>query len=305
MTATARRNGGIKFLSDHNAFPAALFRPLVASAQIGKGQFATVEQTYGRAKLNDGTTPYEVAAGIGDGSEMSDTSATAGLAEARLTHRFVTGLPSSTVASDGFTDADFCVPCWLADENTPGKLSHTGADATLANRPLLGLVFGADRIYGTATPVVWSSPIAWAVARGVLMAEGSVVASSQFTCGANTTHTESTMTRRNSCHGQVSQVRVTCDEGFTGHDTQYWTILVQKRTSTTPGTPVTVATATLKTVSGGGIGTITAFKYLAVTLGTGTALDVIEDDVFTVTVTSAGTSIAMTNFTVEVIAKVK
>jgi hypothetical protein len=304
MTATARRNS-VQFLSDHNAFPAGLFRPLVASAQIGKGQFATVEQTYGRAKLNDGTTPYEVAGGIGDYSELSDTSTTAGLAEARLTHRFVTGLPSSTVSNDGFTDADFCVPCWLADENTPGKLSHTGADSTLVNRPLLGLVFGADRIYGTGTPVVWSSPVAWAVARGVLMAEASVVASAQFTCSANTTHTESVLARRNSCHGQVSQVRITCDNGFTASDTQYWTVLVQKRTSTTPGTPVTVATATLQTTGGGGIGTITAFKYLAVTLGTGTALDVIEDDVFTVTVTSAGTSAALTNFTVEVVMKVK
>jgi hypothetical protein len=304
MTATAALLGGVKFFSDHNPIPGMLARPLAANAQVGKGQFVTVSPSTGYAALNDGSVADQIAGGNGDVAELSDTSATAAAAYARLGMRWASGLADSTVANDGFTDADFGVPFWIASENTLGKLSHTGADGTLVNRSLGGLVFGKDKAQNN-TSVFWTGPVAWQLARAAHFNSNVKIAGDVFALTGNTTRAETTMPRHARVHGKVVAIRVMADAGFTSSDTQYWTVLVQKRTNTTPGTPVTLTSTTFKTVSGGGTGDLTAFKYLDLALsGTDAALDFLEDDSFTITLTTAGTSAAIARLTVELIAKV-
>jgi len=304
MTKAAVLLGGVKFWSDHNAIPGMLTRPLAASEQVGKGQFVTVNSSTGYAILNDGITPNQIAAGLGDVSELSDTSANDAGAYTRLSQRFASG-HANGATTDAIADTDYAVPFWIGDENTPGKLSHTGSDATLKNRSMGGLAFGLDKAQNNS-PVIWVSPVAWCIARGVHLANKFVVARDKFTLTGNTTRAEAVMARNGATHGRVAEVRIMSPTGFTSHDTNFWTITVSKRTSTTPGTAVVVATATLKTTGGGGIGDLTAYKYLDVTLsGTSAALDLLEDDVLTVTCGAESTAAGMTDFTVEVIQKVQ
>ena len=294
---------GFTPVSDHNQIPVGVARPLAASEQIGKGQFCTVSTSTGYGYLNAGNYSNHVPAGIGDVSELSDTSATAGLAFARCSDRWAYGLSNSTVSNDSFTDADFSVPFYIAGSSTIGKLAYTGADATLAKRTIGGMVYGLSTI--DSTPVFWTGPIAYEVARSAIVNNSRVVANDWFALTANTTRAEATIPRASKINGKVVQVRIMADGGFTSHDTNYWTITVAKRTATTPGTAVTIATATLKTTSGGGIGTLTAFKYADLTLSaTAANLDILADDVLTVTCTAETTAAAMAHFTVEVIAKV-
>jgi hypothetical protein len=291
-------------ISDHNPIPAPLGVKLAASASIARGRFVTINSA-GYGAENDGTVPNVLCAGLGDSSlEQTVASSVAGAASGVASQRFCYGLVSSTVANDGFTIADWGVPFYIAAAETPGKLSHTGADGTLVNRSLGGLVFGLDEL-GEGTPVLFPGPIAVSIARGVAHANASVVASDKFTLTANTTRAETLLVRRNACHGRVVQVRIVSDNGFTQHDTQYWTISVYKRTSTTPGTAVKIAESNLKTVAQGGIGTLTAFAYANLALVGGIADDLLEDDAITVVCTSAGTSAGITNLTVEVIQKVQ
>jgi hypothetical protein len=137
---TAQMNGGIAFLSESQAIPGYFSRFLAASAQVGKGQFVTVAPATGYASLADGTVPLQISGGIGDFSELSDTSTTAGVAMARLSDRMCYGMLASTSSNDSFTDADFGVPFYMKDENTPGKLSNLSG----SNRSLGGLVFGLN-----------------------------------------------------------------------------------------------------------------------------------------------------------------
>lgn len=287
-------------ISDHNPIPAPLSRPLAANAQIAKGQFVTVSVSTGYGQTNDGTTANQICAGIGDYSELSDTSATAGYAYARTSQRFCWGLPASTVANDGFTDADFCKPFYIAGTSTPGKLSTYGGN----KRSLGGLVFGLDPI-GTGTPILWASPIASLIAASSLVSNALVVANDWFALTANTTRAEASMARTAGVAGTVTSVRIAADAGFTAHDTNYWTITVSRRTAAAPGTAVVIATGTLKTTGAGGIGSLTAWKYADVPLSaTAANLNVNADDVITVTCTAETTAAAIAHLDVEVIAKV-
>ena len=302
MTATAAILGGIKYASDHNPLPAFFRRFLAAAAQIGRGQLATVDPSTGYAALNDGTVPDQIPVGQGAYAEMSDTSATAGLAEGRFSWRMFSGLPGTGTTTDTFTDADFCKPCYIASENTLGKLSHTGADGTLVNRSLGGLVFGTDKTQN-GTPYAWVNPVAWLLARSTLVCDSFRFASHSVTTTAGTSIAEVPIARAGKLHGKVSQVRVARAATATDGDTNYWTITVSKRTSTTPGTAVTLATATTKTT--GGIGAMTGFVYYDLTLTTTSAdLDILETDTITCTVAAATGSSAAATLIVEVIGKV-
>lgn len=287
-------------ISDHNPIPAPLSRPLAANAQITKGQFVTVSVSTGHGQTNDGTTANQICAGIGDYSELSDVSATAGQAIARISQRFCWGLPASTISNDGFTDADFCKPFYIAGPTSPGKLSTYGGN----KRSIGGLVFGLDPL-GTGTPILWPGPLSSLLAASYLTTNAFVVASDWFALTGNTTRAEASMARRAGVAGTVTSVRIAADAGFTSHDTNYWTITVSRRTSAAPGTAVVIATGTLKTAASGGIGTLTAWKYADVPLSaTAANLNVNADDVITVTCTAETTAAAIGHLDVEVIAKV-
>jgi hypothetical protein len=300
MTATPEVLGGVIFVSDHNPIPGMLKRPLAASEQVGRGQLVTVNPTTGYARLNDGTVPWQIAAGCGDDSfEMSNKDATAGNAEVRLTQRHFTGLAMKT-STDGFTDADWCTPWFIAGESTLGKLSHTGADATLSDRSIGGLVFGLDPTSGM--PFAWGGPIAGILARSVMIQAATVFASTSILTTANTTYAEFTIPRAALVHGKITQVRICRAATNTDGDTNYWTVAVAKRTSTTPGTGVAIASKATKTTAG--IGAMTAFVWYDLTLTTTDAdLGILESDSITLTVTASSSAPAM-QLTVEVIGKV-
>lgn len=304
MTATPGTLAGVEALSDHNPIPAFGARALAANEQVGKNQIITVAPATGLASLNDGSVAGQIPLGTGWPNELSDKSAMASAAWVRYSMRHVTGFPESSVTNDAFLSTDFLKPAYIVNENCLGKLAYTGADATLAKRSLGGLMMGLDPNYPDS-PVFWISPYAYILARAMIANDNAVVARDVFALTANTTRAEAVLPRANSANGRVVKVRVVAAGGFTSHDNNYWTFTVAKRTATTPGTAVTIATATLKTTNGGGIGTLTAFKYADLVLtATSADLEILEGDVLTVTCTSETTAAAIGQLTIEVIAKV-
>ena len=302
MTATAQLNGGVTFITENNGVPGALERPLAASQQVGKGQFVTVSRTTGYAALNDGSVPDYIPAGLGDYAELSDTSTIAANAITRTTQRWAYGLPGTGSSTDTFTDADWCVPFYIATENTIGKLSHTGADGTLVNRSIGGLVYGFHKL--SNTPLIWCGPVAWDIARAHLMADSIVIAARVFSA-TSATLAETTLPRTSKVKGKISAINIMFREGFTPSDTDYWDFAIAKRTYTTPGTAVSLATGDLTATGAGKLGaTITAWKTYSLNLTATTAdLDVLETDVFTVVATkhSSGGTIEID---VEIVVKV-
>lgn len=138
MTDTASPNAAAKFSgAPGGPFELVLMRPQPANSQIGRGQFATIDAN-GYATLNGGA--YVLPAGLGFPSIVSDTDPTAGRSRVVLWQGTETGLTQSTVNQDGFTDADMCVPFWIADAQTPGKLPVVSG----VDRAIGGLVFGME-----------------------------------------------------------------------------------------------------------------------------------------------------------------
>ena len=277
MTATAQLNGAWTPISDHNAIPGWVARPLAANAQVGKGQLVTVDPATGYASLNDGTVPGQVAAGIPDFAELSDTSSTAGAAAARLTERWFYGLAASTAVGDGFTDADFGVPFYIASENTLGKLSNQGGN----NRSVGGLVFG---LAVDSTPVAWCGPVASLLARAQLIANAVNGGSYQIAdASAGATTAETAMTRPK-MHGVVTAVEYV-GGAIAANNTDYVTITISKRDGAGGGATV-VATYDSRAANQGAA---TAFVPMAFALSAvNGALNLLETDVLTVTVAKGG-----------------
>lgn len=221
MPGTPALVGSYTPASDHNPIPAFLARPLAAAEQIGKGQFATVNAS-GHAVLNNGTVPNQLPAGVGDPSELSDVSATAGLASARFSERHFYGLPASTITNDGFTDADFGVPFWIAGEATPGRKTNDSGN----NRSLGGLVLGLAQ---DGTPYLWCGVLAGLIARSVLVSSsvmgGFYDHSVDGSAGAATA--EKTM-HRTPTHGIVTKISLLTLGSLVADNTDFVTINVYK-----------------------------------------------------------------------------
>src|SRR5580765_644615 len=113
-------------MGENSAMPAQLSFPLAASAVVGKLQFVLINPTTGDCSLADDATPNQICGGYGFPDEASASSGTAGQAVARVSQRWAVHATPSTLSNDGFTKADSCVPFWIADGNTPGKLSNAG-----------------------------------------------------------------------------------------------------------------------------------------------------------------------------------
>lgn len=277
MTATAQLNGAWTPVSDHNAIPGWIARPLAANAQVGKGQLVTVDPATGYASLNDGTVPSQIAGGVGDFAELSDFSSTAGAAAARLTERWFYGLAASTLSNDGFTDADFGVPFFIKDENTLGKLSNSGG----SNRSLGGLVFG---LAVDGTPVAWCGPIASLLARGQLIANAVNGGAYQIADAAASTTTAETAMARQKFHGVITAVEYV-GGAIAADNTDYVTITISKRDGAGGGATV-VATYDSRAANQGAA---TAFVPKAFSLSAvAGALNLLETDVLTVTVAKGG-----------------
>ena len=283
-----------------NPLPVSLLHKCAASQTFYQGYVGTASPSTGYVSINVGTTVGQIPAGVCLTPQSAAASSTAGASAIDLDQRPYWGIPYSTTGSDGFTAADIGTPFYLASYDTAGKLGSV----TGTKRQLGGLVLGLDPL-GKGTPILWTGPVPWMLARSQLLSANTALAGDSFALTGNTTRAEATLRRGPKVPAQVTQVRITADAGFTSSDTEYWTITVAKRTAITPGTAVTVATATLKTVSGGGLGTLTAWLPCDVTLtATAADLQLLDTDILTVVCTTAGTSAAIARLTVEVIGKV-
>lgn len=303
MTATPKLLGSWRPLSVDDALIAYFKLPLAANQQVGKGQLTTYSKSTALLSLADGATPNQVAGGHGDYSELSDVKSVDGLAWARVTQKFAHGVFNSTTANDGVTNNDFCTPIFIKDENTIGKLSHTGADGTLVNRSFAGLAFGLYTQDGT--PAIWHGPVAWLLARATHACDAKCFGAKTLALAASTSVAETVVPRVGGMlHGHINKVRLIADGAIARDDTNYWTFTISKRTSTTPGTPIELAKITTKLT--GGLA-LAAFTALDVTItGTSAALDLLESDILTVTAAVAGTgNITAVNVTAEVIGSVQ
>jgi hypothetical protein len=237
-------NGQLAPMGENYAVPGALDFPLDASEQAAKGQYLTLDPTTGMASLADDNVPGQISAGYVSIDELTTVNATAGNARARVSQRWAHHATPSTIASDGFTAADVGVPFFLADANTPGKLSHTSTK----NRTLGGLVFGLVKT-GSLAIYHWAGPVAQAIARGVMAADmfpgGSL--SKVIDAGATTDTVnglaEAMLDNLAAVHGKVAAVKFSV-EGTTlaaSGATDYGILTLWKRPAV-GGTPVQVAT---------------------------------------------------------------
>jgi hypothetical protein len=295
---TVQVNGGIKFLTESQAIPGYFARFLGASAQVGKGQFVSVSPSTGYASLADGTVPNQISGGIGDYAELSDTSSVAGAAAARLTDRMVSGLPASAISNDGFTDADFGVPFYFANENTPGKLSNSGG----SNRSLGGLAFGLELNNGGAsTPILWTGPVAHLLARATLVTNALIGgwSSHPVDAMASTTTADKTMFRAQ-VHGVITGVRIGTLGTLAADNTDYVTINVYKADGA-GGARVLVASYDSRAANQGALaaGVPKAFALSAVA----GAINLLETDILTYEVLKAGAGKIVPVSTIEVVQK--
>lgn len=283
MPATAAINGAYRPVDQNAAIPASLNCPLAASAQVGRGQFATVSLSTGYAALNDGATPNQACAGFGDPSVLSDVSSSAGEARVRLSQRWTKGLPASTESNDGFTDADFAAPFWIANENTPGKLTNLSGD----NRSLGGLVMGLDT---DGNPILFAGPIGWTLGRAAHALDRVVGASHQIADAAANTATTERPIVRTPVHGPVTGIDFT-GAAVAADDTDYVTATVSKRDGA-GGAAVVLGTYDSRAANEGAI---TALVPAAFTLSAvAGALNLLETDIVTITIVKGGSGKVLT-----------
>ena len=271
MTAEVQTNAQFTPIGRESAFVGFLLFPLAASEVIGRGQFATLSRSTGYAALNDGTVPNQIPAGVGYPAVESGTSTVAGSAKTPFWFGYSAGLADSAIVNDGFTIADVGVPFWIADENTPGKLSNYSG----SNRSLGGLVVGWDADTSTVTFV--SVPVAWQLARIALMADAAIFASVPIVdAAASTTITERVIPTEK-LHGQLSAVQF-AGAAIAANDTDYVTLTLSKRDGAGGGA-VVLATYDSRAANNGAV---TAFVPKAFTLSAvAGALDILETDVVT------------------------
>ncbi len=249
MTATAIANNSAVQPMGETGMPAALHFPLGASAQAGKMQFLLIDPTTGNAVLADDLTPHLIAGGYVFPDELTATSATAGKAEARVSQRWCVHAAPSTISNDGFTAADVGVPWWIADGNTPGKLSNSAGK----DRSLGGLTFGLDS--PTDNVRLWPGPVAQAVARGVLMANGAsagavaypVDASASTDIGSTSASTNALMIPRAKTHGVITSIEIVPSAALSATSGNDRTITVWKVDTLGVAAAVSVGTFTTTT----------------------------------------------------------
>lgn len=285
MTATVSNSNGLApTLSPSSPIPAGWASPLAASAQVGRGQFCSFDSS-GNASLNDGATPHLVSAGVALPAVKSDVSTIAAAASTFFGWSFCQGAPASTTSNDGFTAADIGTPFFIADENTPGKLSNSGSN----NRSLGGLVFGVDP---TGNPVLFTGPIAHLIARATLITNACPLASYQISDASAATATAERAITTTKFHGLVTGVEFV-GAAVAADNTDYVTITIKKYVaSDSYATGVTVATYDSRAANQGAISAFTpaAFALSA----TAANLAKLETDRYTLTVAKGGSGKTLT-----------
>ena len=282
MTILAPQQNGATAPFGEGAIPPQLDFPLLADAQGGKLQFITIDPSTGLASPADDNTPGQIAAGVQFPDELSATSPEDGAATVRVMERAAVCLAPSTIANDGFAATDVGVPFWIADTNTPGKLSHTSTK----NRSLGGLVLGLVA-YGSTGIRFIGGVVGQLLGRAAMMANafpGGSLAKA-IDAGAATDLAETFLDGIARVHGPVAAVYfdVSGTTLAASGGTDYKTLILCKRTAALPGTQVTVATVDTKTTA------FTQYTSIPFTLSAvAGAIDLLEDDLLTVYETHGG-----------------
>lgn len=263
------------------AIPPQLDFPTLADASAGKFQFVTLSPTTGLAVPADDNTPGQIAAGIVYPDELTSESAEDGAAMRVMQRAFIHDAPS-TIALDGFDEASVGIPFWIADTNTPGKLSHTATK----NRTMGGLVLGLVKYGSTAVRLI-GGVVGQLLGRAAMMANafpGGSVAKA-VDAGAATDLGETFLDGIARVHGPVAAVYFDVSGSTLAASgvTDYKTFIVCKRTAADPATQVTVAAADTKTTAW------TQYTSIAFTLSAEAgAVDLLEDDLLSVYQTHGG-----------------
>ena len=282
MTILAPQQNGATSPLGEGAIPPQLDFPLAANAQGGKLQFITIDPSTGLASPADDNTPGQIAAGVQFPDELSATSPEDGAATVRVMERAAVCLAPSTIANDGFAATDVGVPFWIADTNTPGKLSHTSTK----NRSLGGLVLGLVA-YGSTGIRFIGGVVGQLLGRAAMMANafpGGSLAKA-IDAGAATDLAETFLDGIARVHGPVAAVYfdVSGTTLAASGGTDYKTLILCKRTAALPGTQVTVATVDTKTTA------FTQYTSIPFVLSAvAGAIDLLEDDLLTVYETHGG-----------------
>lgn len=283
MTATATNtNGWCHGTGSSSALLVSRVLPMQASAQAGRGQFATFDAS-GNVALNDGTVPGLVSAGVAFPECLSDLSSIAGGAKTSFWWGYGSQAPASTIAADGFTAADMAFPFFIASENAAGRKSNYSG----SNRSIGGLVFGLDAF---GAPVVWSGPLAQLVARGALIANTFSLASTEIADAAASTAIAEKAIRRPKVKGTITSIEFT-GAAIAADNTDYITVTVSKRDGAGGGA-VSLGTYDSRAANNGAV---TAFTPAAFTLSVvAGALFLLETDIVTITTVKGGSGKVIT-----------
>jgi len=274
----------VPFKEGGTPLPFQIRRPL--AQDCARGQLLQINSA-GNAVRCDGVTPNLKAFGPADRDQLAGTDPTD--AAMAAWQNFVSQYLPSTIANDGPTDTSIAQVVWGVDTKTVGLLSNYNGD----NRSMIGLVYGFDGD-NVPTPLIWSGLVAWCVARGVHIADHKSRAWYSIADASASTATTERVIPGESLHGQITAITFT-GAAVAADPTDYATITIAKRGSadayasaTTIGTYDTRATPT-------GQGAITAFTPASFSLSVvAGALNVLEDDIITITVTKAASGKTLT-----------
>lgn len=274
MTILDPQQNGAMTPFGEGAIPPQLDFPLLADAQGGKLQFITIDPSTGLASPADDNTPGQICAGLQFPDELSATSSEDGAATVRVMERAGVCLAPSTITNDGFSASDVGVPFWIADTNTPGKLSHTSTK----NRSMGGIVLGLVTYSGVAIRII-GGVVGQLLGRAAMMADAIVLGAHNYAvdAGAATDLTETEFNvARAKLHGKITSIEFIANATLAATGgTDFKTLTVTKYAA--DGTaPVVVGTMTTVLVT-------TKWVAKAFTLSAvAGALDILEGDIFTI-----------------------
>lgn len=277
MTAAAGRVFGPKPYSDHNALPWGLLYPLAANVAPFRNWFLGFNAAGNMVAMAAGTTGL-VSAGFADRDQTSSTLA--GEAKMLVRQQFVSGFPNSTAVGDAILVSDIAIPAWAVDNQTVGKLSNQGG----SNRSLLGLAFGLDP--DSDTPILYTGPIAWLLARASLVADAKDFAWLDYREALAADTLAEVVIPSEKLHGTITAVQFT-GAAIAADAVDFITVTIAKRVlADAYAAPTTIATYDSRAVNNGAVTAFTPANFtLSAVAG---ALNALETDVYTITVAKGG-----------------
>lgn len=278
--ATASTNGYAPELQ--SVLPLLPSAPLQATVTAGAGQIMFYNAS-GDIGPTDGAVPSLVSAGILWPAKAVTGATVAGDASTYVFQGVGCGAPASTGSNDGFTKVDVCTPAFAFSVDAIGKKSNLSG----VNRPLVGLVLG---VAADGTPHLWSGPVAQTIARGLLIANASLLASFAIADAAASTTTAERIIPRAELHGLVTSVKF-AGAAMTSDETDYVTATISKRDGA-GGAAVVMATLGTRAANQGAVTALVPIAFaLSAVAG---ALALLETDVVTLTVAKGGAGRALT-----------